>query len=57
VTPIGTQITTPTTPANPVPGLRDVVLGGNGLFVATPGYDYTTGVGTPLIATISKKIK
>jgi subtilase family serine protease len=28
-------------------GFHDIVLGTNGLFPATPGYDYTTGLGTP----------
>jgi subtilase family serine protease len=56
-TPIGTQITNPTEPANPVPGFRDVVLGSDGLFDAAPGYDYTTGIGTPLVATLSKELK
>jgi subtilase family serine protease len=56
-TPIGTQITGPTEPANAVPGFRDVVLGSDGLFTAAPGYDYTTGIGTPLVATLSKELK
>ncbi len=31
-------------------GFHDVLLGTNGLHVATPGYDYTTGLGTPAVA-------
>jgi len=29
-----------------VPGFHDVQLGGNGTYVATPGWDYTTGLGS-----------
>jgi pseudomonalisin len=32
-------------PASPK-GFHDIILGGNGLFVALPGYDYTTGLGS-----------
>jgi hypothetical protein len=28
-----------------VNGFRDITLGSNGLYPATPGYDYTTGIG------------
>jgi subtilase family serine protease len=31
---------------------NDVALGTNGLFPATPGWDYTTGLGTPKIAAV-----
>ncbi len=31
-------------------GFHDVVAGANGLYPATPGYDYTTGLGTPDVA-------
>lgn len=31
-------------------GFHDVTVGGNGLFAATPGYDYVTGLGTPDVA-------
>lgn len=30
----------------PVPGFHDIVVGCNGLYCATPGWDYTTGLGT-----------
>jgi pseudomonalisin len=56
-TPIGTQVTTPSTPAKRVPGFRDIVLGTDGLFDATPGYDYTTGIGAPLVAQLSTLLK
>jgi kumamolisin len=31
----------------PLPGFRDVVLGGNAVNTAGPGYDLVTGLGTP----------
>jgi subtilase family serine protease len=34
----------------PASAFNDITLGTNGLFVATPGWDYTTGRGTPDIA-------
>ena len=39
-------------PASP-PGFHDVIAGGNGLFVALPGYDYTTGLGSLDVAAYS----
>lgn len=38
------------TPAGYAASFDDVTLGGNGLHVATPGWDYTTGLGTPRVA-------
>jgi subtilase family serine protease len=38
------------------PDFNDVVLGGNGLFTALPGYDYTTGLGSWDIYKINKVI-
>ena len=35
------------------PGFHDVVLGGNGTYVATPGWDYTTGLGSWDVAALS----
>lgn len=35
---------------------NDVILGGNGLFTALPGYDYVTGIGSWDISVINKKI-
>jgi len=32
-------------PASPT-GFHDIILGGNGLYTALPGYDLTTGLGT-----------
>jgi subtilase family serine protease len=34
-------------------GFHDVVLGGNGTYVATPGWDYTTGLGSWDVAALS----
>lgn len=34
----------------PASAFRDIVLGTNGVFLATPGWDYVTGRGTPDIA-------
>lgn len=36
----------------PLPGFRDVVLGGNAVENAGPGYDLVTGLGTPDIANL-----
>ncbi|HZZ95453.1 MAG TPA: S53 family peptidase [Jatrophihabitantaceae bacterium] len=33
-------------PPSAVPGFHDIVVGGNGAYVATPGWDYTTGLGS-----------
>lgn len=41
-------------PSSPV--FNDVILGGNGLYTALPGYDYTTGLGSWDIARINKAI-
>jgi pseudomonalisin len=42
------------TPSSPV--FNDVILGGNGLFTALPGYDYVTGLGSWDIYLISQEI-
>jgi pseudomonalisin len=42
------------TPSSPI--FNDVVLGGNGLFTALPGYDYVTGLGSWDILKINKTI-
>ncbi len=39
-------------PASP-PGFHDIIVGGNGLFVALPGYDYATGLGSLDVAAYS----
>jgi len=51
------------TPANPaaqqlgsVAGFHDIIIGNNGLYSATPGYDYTTGLGSFDIAAVNALI-
>ena len=41
---------------SPVPGFTDIVLGNNGLYSATPGYDEVTGLGAPDIAQLNKAL-
>ena len=43
-------------PSPSSPDFNDVLLGGNGLFTALPGYDYTTGLGSWDIYKINKVI-
>ncbi|HEY0784228.1 MAG TPA: S53 family peptidase, partial [Acidobacteriaceae bacterium] len=38
-----------TGPMYPRNGFHDITLGANGLYAAAPGYDLTTGLGTPII--------
>ena len=55
----GTSLTAQST-TNPVPsvvGFNDVTVGTNGAYVATPGWDFTTGLGTFDIAKINALIK
>ncbi|MHB8513453.1 MAG: S53 family peptidase [Actinomycetota bacterium] len=49
-------INAPKPPAAAVPGFRDIQVGTNGLYVAMPGYDYTTGIGVLDAATLSSHI-
>ncbi|OBB13232.1 peptidase S53 [Mycobacteriaceae bacterium 1482268.1] len=39
-----------------LPGFRDVTLGGNAVAVAAPGYDLTTGLGTPDVDNLVRNI-
>jgi kumamolisin len=39
-----------------LPGFRDVVLGGNAVAVAAPGYDLVTGLGTPDVDNLVRNI-
>jgi pseudomonalisin len=48
----GSALATSTAPL----GFHDVVLGANGLYVATPGWDYTTGLGTPDVSLLNSLI-
>ena len=50
--------TTPPLPPTTVPAsFHDVILGSNGAYPATPGYDYTTGLGSWDVAKLSAVIK
>ncbi len=50
--------TTPPLPPTTVPAsFHDVVIGTNGAYPATPGYDYTTGLGSWDVAKLSAAIK
>jgi pseudomonalisin len=44
---------------NATPGFHDIIAGTNGLYSATPGWDYTTGIGSidvaPLIAALESQ--
>ncbi len=44
-------------PPSAVPGFHDIVLGVNGAYTASPGYDYTTGLGSWDVAALSKALK
>jgi kumamolisin len=39
-----------------LPAFRDIVLGGNAVAVAGPGYDLTTGLGTPNVDNLVRNI-
>jgi len=41
---------------NAVPGFHDIVAGSNGLYAATPGWDYTTGIGSVDVAALLKAL-
>ena len=43
-------------PTGTTPGFHDVLLGGNGTYVATPGWDYTTGLGSFDLNALSKAL-
>lgn len=40
----------------PLPGFRDVALGGNAVSLATPGYDLVTGLGSPNVDNLARNI-
>jgi hypothetical protein len=48
----GSALLTSTTPL----GFHDVIAGANGLYRATPGWDYTTGLGTPDVSLLNSLI-
>jgi pseudomonalisin len=43
-------------PPTAVPGLSDITVGTNGLYTATPGYDFTTGLGTLDVAQLDQAL-
>ncbi|HEY0395963.1 MAG TPA: S53 family peptidase [Candidatus Elarobacter sp.] len=43
-------------PTQTLGGFHDIITGGNGLYTALPGYDYTTGVGTLDVAVLSGQL-
>lgn len=43
-------------PWQPDGGFHDILVGGNGLYTALPGYDYTTGLGSFDISVLAKEI-
>ena len=47
----------PLPPTTSRPPFHDVVLGSNGAYPATPGYDYTTGLGSWDVAKLSAAIQ
>lgn len=55
-TPVGTEYV-PNPNPGPVPGLRDIIVGTNGLYAAKPGYDYTTGVGSVQAAAMAASLR
>lgn len=42
---------------NATPGFHDIIAGSNGLYSATPGWDYTTGIGSIDVALLIKALK
>jgi len=48
----GSALATSTAPL----GFHDVIVGANGLYSATPGWDYTTGLGTPDVSLLNSLI-
>jgi pseudomonalisin len=43
-------------PTQALGGFHDIITGGNGLYTALPGYDYTTGLGTLDLALMNAQI-
>lgn len=40
----------------PYPPFHDVTLGGNDFYAATPGYDMTTGLGSPDVYNLARDL-
>jgi pseudomonalisin len=51
------QTTPPLPPTTIPPAFHDVLVGTNGAYQATPGYDYTTGLGSWAVDDLSKAIR
>jgi PKD repeat protein len=49
-------LSTPGVPTSTIGGMTDVTLGSNGLYAATPGWDFTTGLGSFDIAAVTALI-
>jgi pseudomonalisin len=49
-------LSTPGTPTSTIGGMTDITLGTNGVYPATPGWDFTTGLGSFDIASVSAQI-
>ena len=43
-------------PTQALGGFHDIITGGNGLYTAAPGYDYTTGLGTLDVGVMNSQI-
>jgi kumamolisin len=41
----------------PYPPFHDVTVGGNDFFLATPGYDMATGLGSPIVYNLARDLK
>jgi subtilase family serine protease len=42
---------------SPVPGFTDILLGSNGHYPATPGYDEVTGLGAPVLSALNRSLR
>jgi pseudomonalisin len=49
-------LATPGAPFSTITGMTDVTVGSNGIFAATPGWDFTTGLGSFDVASVSALI-
>ena len=52
----GATTTDPTPNFYPVGGYHDITIGSNGFYTAAPGYDLTTGLGTPNILQLTQAL-
>ena len=46
----------PTPNPSPVPGFTDIVVGANGHYADTPGYDMVTGLGAPVFSVLDSRL-